>query len=132
MLFSFNCYGHENILSTHRNTIEFTKDSELTKNGDCIVGVRADFDYDKLREFIKENKSKKIRCEIIVDDVKDWFSFLFNPGFSDKREMVIRKTDFKSERTLGVGVEKAAKDLKRELIEKIRSRNIKFGVIFRT
>ena len=34
--------GHKNILSLHEKTIEITKDSELTTNGDCIVGVGAD------------------------------------------------------------------------------------------
>ena len=32
--------GHKNILSLHKKTIEITKDSQLTVNGDCIVGVR--------------------------------------------------------------------------------------------
>ena len=31
--------GHKNILSLHEKTIEITKDSELTTNGDCIVDV---------------------------------------------------------------------------------------------
>ena len=31
--------GHENILSLHKKTIEITKDSQLTVNGDCIIGV---------------------------------------------------------------------------------------------
>ena len=42
-IFQFPCYGHENILSTHKTTIEFTKDSELTLDGDCILGIKADF-----------------------------------------------------------------------------------------
>ena len=33
--------GHRNILSLHEKTIEITKDSELTTNGDCIVGIGA-------------------------------------------------------------------------------------------
>jgi hypothetical protein len=31
--------GHENILATHKTTLEFTKDKRLSKKGDCIVAV---------------------------------------------------------------------------------------------
>jgi len=34
--------GHKNILSLHKKTIEITKESELTINGDCIIGTSAD------------------------------------------------------------------------------------------
>ena len=44
MSYSFTAYGHKNILATHKTTIEFTKDKELSLKGNCIVGVRADFD----------------------------------------------------------------------------------------
>ena len=131
MKFEFICYGHENILSLHRNTIEFTKDSSLTKNGDCILGVNADFDYSRLKEFMDKAKDKEIGCEISVEDIKDQFSFFLNPDFSDKEEIVIRKTDFKSDRTLGINADKAAKDIKRELIDEIKDKNIKIKVVFR-
>ena len=130
MQFRFRCYGHENILSTHRNTIEFTKDSELTRNGDCIIGVRADFDYDKLREFIEENKGKKIRCEIVIGDIRDEFTFFFNPDFSDKHEIVIRKTEFRSERTLGIKADKAARDIRRDLVKRIKDKKVKIEIKF--
>ena len=132
MEFKFNCYGHENILSLHKNTLEFTKDCELSKEGDCIVGVKADFDFDKLMLFVQENKGKKILGEMVVDDLKDEFSFILNPDFCDKEEIVIRKSDFNSERTLGFRVDKAAKDIKREIIDKIKDSNVKFRVVFNT
>lgn len=130
MQFEFNCYGHENILSQHRNTIEFTKDTHLTKRGDCIIGVGADFDYSKLKEFISDAKDKKIICEMATDDIKDQFSFFLNSAFSDKEEIVIRKTDFKSDRTLGINADKSAKDIKRELIDKIKEKDKKIKVSF--
>jgi len=30
-------FGHENIRSNHKKTIEITKESHLTPRGDCIV-----------------------------------------------------------------------------------------------
>ncbi len=131
MKFEFSCFGHENILSLHKNTLEFTKASELSKDGDCIVGVRADFDYERLMEFIEENKGKKIKCEISVDGVSDEFSFVVNPDFKDEHEIVIRRGEFNSPRTLGFNVDKAAMDLDRELIEKLKIKDTKMRVAFR-
>ena len=43
----FSILGHENILATHKNTLEFTKDDFVTKTGDCIVGISSDFNITK-------------------------------------------------------------------------------------
>ena len=60
----FFIYGHKNLLGTHKNTLEFTKDKELTLNGDCIIGVNSNFNItDKIMS------SKKIRVVISVDDI---------------------------------------------------------------
>ncbi|MBD3164957.1 DUF371 domain-containing protein [Candidatus Woesearchaeota archaeon] len=129
-MFSFYCFGHRNISARHRNTIEFTREPELSAKGDCIVGVRADFDYERLKDFVNQNKARKIECEINAAGLKDVLSFYLNAEFSDREEIVIRKTDFKSPRTLGIKADKAAKDIKRELAEKIRDKNRKIKVIF--
>ena len=47
--------GHENILGTHKTTLEFTKDKHLTKKGDCIVAVAADKALADLSAEFKEN-----------------------------------------------------------------------------
>ena len=41
MKFEIEFSGHENIRSNHQKTIEITKESNLTTQGDCIVGVNA-------------------------------------------------------------------------------------------
>ena len=51
-MISFFCFGHKNILAKHRNTLEFTKDKDLTLNGDCIVGVNANFDLKEINHLI--------------------------------------------------------------------------------
>jgi hypothetical protein len=130
MKFAFNCCGHENILGLHNSTIEFTKDYSLTKNGDCIIGVRADFDFRELMDFVAENSGRKVECKIIVGLIEDEFSFYINPDFSGHHEIVIRKTDFCSKRTLGVLANKAAVDLNRGIMEKMRDRNSIMKVIF--
>jgi len=39
MRFDIKFSGHKNIRSTHKNTIEITKDPNLTINGDCIIAT---------------------------------------------------------------------------------------------
>ncbi len=115
----FNIHGHKNILGTHRNTIEFTKESNLTLNGDCIIGVKADFDLHELKALVK--KYSKLEIIITVEDLMEEFIADSNPDFNDEHEIVIRKTDFISERTLGIKADKAVRDLNHKLINKLKN-----------
>ena len=129
MQYKFNAYGHTNILATHKTTLEFTKDSELTLKGDCIVGIKADFDLDELKGFIKKTKNnKKITITISINKIKEIINAELNPHFSSKHEMVIRKTDFVSERTFAVKADKAAFELSRELVKEMRNPETRVSV----
>lgn len=128
MRFEFNCYGHRNILALHRNTIEFTKDKDLSKEGDCILGVKADFDTNELFKFLK--KVENIKVTLKADDISDEFFCKINKDFNDEHEIVFRITEFKSERTLGIKTTKAAKDLNKELVDKMKNPNAKMNVVF--
>ncbi len=129
--YSFYCYGHENLIGAHKNTIEFTKDEHLTKDGDCIIGTRSDFELSKIKEFIKENLGKPIELEIFTNGISDKITFLLNKDFSSDHEIVIRRSEFNSDRTLGFRVDKAAKDIRRDLIESIKNKNSKILVTLR-
>ncbi|MBW2977273.1 DUF371 domain-containing protein [Candidatus Woesearchaeota archaeon] len=117
----FFIFGHSNISAAHKTTLEFTKDKEVSKRGTCIVGVDADFYFSEIKKLLK---AKKIEIDIegdkVIADV--------NPDFNDKREIVVRRSDFKSERTLGINANKAAVDLKRSLIKKLQNENAKVKV----
>ncbi len=127
--FVFGCRGHKNILSTHKNTLEFTKDESLTLNGDCILGVSADFEKEKLFNFINRCKGQ-IRAEIRVGNLRDEFNFFLNNGFCDDQEIVIRRSGFISERTLGIRCDKAAIDINRKIVDTLRDPNSRLEVIF--
>ena len=63
--------GHENILSLHKKTIEITKDSQLTVNGDCIIGVGSNLACLDLPENFKKkirNPSTMIVFTIMADE----------------------------------------------------------------
>ena len=136
MIYKFKAYGHPNIFGTHKTTLEFTKDGELTLKGDCIVGVKADFDLNKIMQFIKKSTNKKITITIkpITKDkkyqkTKETASAELNPNFDSDKEFVVRKTDFVSERTFAISSNKAAFDLNRNLISFLRGNRNKISVI---
>jgi uncharacterized protein len=55
MQFEIQFFGHANIRSNHKKTIEITKDSHLTTRGDCIIGVNASAGCNDLPESLKKN-----------------------------------------------------------------------------
>lgn len=133
MKYKFNAYGHPNILGTHKTTLEFTKDGEVSLKGDCIVGVNADFELLKLNQFIKNSENNKITIAIESiskgKKIKEEISAELNPNFSSNKEFIIRKTDFVSERTFAIRANKAAFGLNRGLIGFLKEKKNKISVI---
>ena len=119
-------FGHENVQATHYVTLEFTKDANLSKNGDCVVVVAADKGLADLGANFK-NALRKINAMLTVkieaDNVSEEIHAQGSPNLSltHPNEMVLRKSDFVSDRTLGIYSDKAAKDISRELVEKLRN-----------
>ena len=134
MQYTFHAYGHPNILATHKTTLEFTKDSELSPKGDCIVGVKADFELSEIKDFIRKAKNNKIKIIIETENKKiiDLIEAELNPNFNDNNEIVIRKTDFASERTLAYRSNKAAFALKMALIDFLKEKRNKITVILKS
>ena len=131
MQYKFHACGHPNILATHKTTLEFTKDSDLSLRGNCIAGVKADFDLDEIKNFVKKSKGNKIRIIIETDDkkIKDAVMAELNPAFAANNEFVIRKTDFVSERTFAIKADKAAFELKKGLIDYLKDKKHKISVV---
>lgn len=121
MEYSFKTCGHKNILATHKTTLEFTKDKEISRNGDCIVGVNSDFELEKIKRII--NNSKKIKLTLNAAGIQEELIAEVNNGFDDCKEIVVRKTEFLSKRTLGINSSKSAIELKRELINYMKKQD---------
>ncbi len=114
MQYSFTCKGHPNIRATHPTTIEFTKDTELSRNGDCIVGISADFSVTKIKGmFSKDQVTVTLTCENDHESI----TCVPNPQFTSEHELVLRKSNFTSERTFGTNASKGSQDLNRKLIK---------------
>ena len=125
-------YGHPNILSNHKTTIEITKDNNLTKNGNCIIGVKANkscFDLNKnIKNSLKEGRNIKIT--FCVDNIIDEIIAKGSPNLilENKKDIVIRKSDFIDDRTLAINANKAACDIKRDIIESLKNKNNKIKI----
>jgi hypothetical protein len=109
----FYARGHPNLRAAHRTTLEFTKSSELTVKGDCIVGVSSDFGG--VRDFVKGGNI--FNMEIKCNGRTFTLTARANPDFDDDEEMVIRMGDFLSPRTLGTDSDKAACHIPREMVK---------------
>ena len=68
--------GHKNILSLHEKTIEITKDTELTVNGDCIIGTNSNLACIDLPEKFKK-KIQNPDSTIVFTIVADGTHFLY-------------------------------------------------------
>ena len=135
MKYSFTCYGHKNITSRHKTTLEFTKDNEMGLEGDWIVGVKADFSLDSLKKIIKSLKSNN-KITIIIETInKDYTKIIekinaeINPSFNSDKDIVIRKSDFIDERTFAIKADKAACDLNKGLIRNIGNNKQKITIM---
>ena len=118
-------HGHRNIQATHKSTLEITKENQLSKKGDCIIAVSADKDITDLNPKFKgslRNENAKMTMLIeaggIVEVVNAFGSrrlILTHPT-----DIVVRKSSYVCSRTLAIKADKAAWDLSRKLVERLR------------
>lgn len=117
--------GHKNISAKHPTTFEITKDSYLTKRGDCIIGIKADKCFSDFSEDFKKKlrrKDTKLVITLRCGEVEDKVTAYGDPQltFTHLYDMVIRKSNFICDRTLAIRSDKSANELKRELIKKLK------------
>ncbi|MGI0078196.1 MAG: DUF371 domain-containing protein [Nitrososphaerales archaeon] len=119
--------GHSNILGLHRNTIEVTKEEEISRRADCIIGVRATKACSDLSSALRQHiqRGGYLRFEIIVEEER--FAFRgegsHNLDLTNDRELVLRRSEFASERTGAIKCDVAAIDIPRSIVKKLQSPN---------
>ena len=47
--------GHPLISAVHKSTLMFTKEEQITSNGDCVIGVRANKACSELNSKVKQS-----------------------------------------------------------------------------
>ena len=125
--------GHENIQGTHGTTFEITKEPALTKRGDCIIAVGATKGAADLPLDFKEaarNEGAQITITIEAGELKEVVKARGSPRllFAHPTDLVVRKSNYVCGRTLAIRADKAASDLSRKLVEKIRDSNQKIRI----
>ena len=118
-------FGHENVLATHPSTLMITKDEHLTKTGDCIVAVSADkAPADFSAEFKEKLKTEKAKLTIIIEagELKETINAFGSPKLilSHSSDMVIRKSDYISDRTVAIHADKSSSNIPNKLLEKLK------------
>lgn len=127
-------YGHANMQATHKTTLEFTRDMHLSKRGDCIVAVAADKALSDLTAKFKENLRKPHAKIIITIEADGTTEKVYAEGspqliLTHPTDMVIRKSGYVCSRTLAVHADKAACDLSRDLVEKLKNPKQKVKIV---
>jgi len=137
IIFEVIAFGHKNITAKHYNTLEVTKDPEISKRADCVIGVRANLGASGIPEKAKMalKKGKKVEVEIILPEygIRD---FLFGFGseklsFRHERDIVIRKSNFVCGRTVLISANKSALEINRELVKLLREEKTEIKLLFK-
>jgi hypothetical protein len=129
-------YGHQNITATHTKTIEVTKAKKITRDADCIIGVKANKACADLSDEFKSwlRRSKKIKITIEAEGVEDKIIAYGSPALklTHEEDIVIRKSDFIDNRTLAILANKAANELNQDLINKLKNPETEIKITLET
>ena len=119
-------YGHKNIQAAHVSTLEITKEAQLSKKGNCIVAVSADKAVADLSpEFTENLRKENVRMTMLIEagEVAEVVN-----AFGSQRlilehptDVVLRQSSYICSRTLAIRADKAACDLSRKLVKKLRN-----------
>ena len=125
---TFLAYGHKNLQGSHKTTLELTSESFLTRQGTCIIGIKSGMTLNRLGDDIKalaRKENTRICLSLMLDGMMEEIVGRGSPGLTYMNEvsMVVRTSFFECDRTLMVGADKAAADLSREFIDRLRNPN---------
>jgi len=125
-------WGHPDITATDDMKIEITKEERLLNDKNSIIAVKANKSCKDLDELFKDylKFGKKIKITISVDGIQDTIKTFGSPALelTNKKNIVIIRSDFINSKTLGILADKAACDLKKELISKLKKSNRKVKI----
>jgi hypothetical protein len=136
MIFEILAFGHPNITARHRTTFEITKDPEISKRADCIIGVNADRSISEIPEEARNaiRKGAKVKIELLLPDygLRDELFGFGDPRltFSHERDIVIRKSKFVCGRTLIISASKSALEINREIVELLKDKKTELRLLF--
>ena len=117
--------GHAMVRSSHPTTIEITTEDYLTENGDCIIGVGATKGCAGLDRGVKEGLREggsRVSITFTVGGATFNLKAQGDPRLSltHPHDMVIRTSEFISDRTLAIRASAAARQIPREMVRLLK------------
>lgn len=125
--------GHPNVLAEHPTTFEITKESNLSRRGDCVIGVNATKSprdlSNEFRNLCRYSESR-ILVQLEAAGIAESIEGRGAPKLTLKHpsEMVGRKSSFVSDHTIMIEADRGARDIDRDLIEALTSPDTKLRV----
>ncbi len=118
--------GHQNVLATHPTTLEFTKETTLSKKGNCIIAVCANKTMKDLSPTLKQGLQRERSSVCVLIETGETIETVHAFGslrltLSHPTDFVVRKGDYMCNRTLAVHADKSACDLSRTLVQKLKN-----------
>jgi hypothetical protein len=120
------CRGHPLVLGTHPTTFEVTCEEQISRNGNCIIGVAADKGCNGLspefRALLSHDDAVLITqlCSgTITAEIRSQGSVHLT--LDHPTDIVWRRSTFTCGRTIGIYSDQVAATLPRELIARLRN-----------
>ena len=117
--------GHPNVRSLHPTTVEVTTDETLSVKGDCIIGVAADrgcLGLSKTTKVALRTPGARVVLSFEVGGTAFAIQAEGHPDLllSHPTDMVVRKSEFISDRTLAIRADASARDLPRNIVTELK------------
>jgi hypothetical protein len=114
-------------------TFEITKDHALSRRGDCVIAVGASRGLQDLTAKFKatcRNELARILVELEAGGITELITGRGSPALAlnNATEIVGRKSAYVSNRTLMIHADKAACDIRRDLVRELKSSNAEVHV----
>ena len=121
-----HCYGHPLVSASHPTTFEVTLEKTLTKNGHCIIGIRADKGAAGLSPEFKEvlcHDDATLVTTLACEEVEVRVHSLGSKDMTlhHPTDLVWRKSRFVCGRTIGICSDHVAATLPEELVARLRA-----------
>ena len=128
----FTARGHPLISSRHPTTLEITRDPEITPSADCIIGVGSSKGCADLSQGVKKaiHEGSEMLLVLKLPDATEEVRGIGHPGLalSDPVEMVFRKSRYLCPRTVLILADKAASDLSRCLVGRLKNPDVQITI----
>jgi 16S rRNA (cytidine1402-2'-O)-methyltransferase len=124
---TFTCRGYPNVVATHDKTLEFTRDSEISRRATCVLGVASDHD-DRALLGLRGRVEVTLEC----DGVRDDLAATISPFFLGDSSLVLRRGPGLRATTFASDASKTAAAIDRELAARLASSDAELRVSVRT